>query len=173
MMEKVPHAVGKAMHAVRTGMDHVLYQQECVAAVPESIEIRTSAFHHQQPLAAKYTLDGAKLSPPLTWRNVPAGAAGVVLLIEDADSPTPHPIVHALVGDLDPGDGELAEGGLGDRYTPPDPPPGHGPHRYVFQLYALAVAPAFPIEDLGDLKKALKENPPLAKGRLIGTYERP
>jgi phosphatidylethanolamine-binding protein (PEBP) family uncharacterized protein len=24
------------------------------------------------------------------------------------------------------------------RYLPPDPPPGHGPHRYAFQIFALS-----------------------------------
>ncbi|MET0985379.1 MAG: YbhB/YbcL family Raf kinase inhibitor-like protein [Steroidobacteraceae bacterium] len=95
------------------------------------------------------------MSPPLEWRGVPRTAAAVVLLVEDADSPTPHPVVHALVWDLPATDALLPEGALRDEnkdshipttgrnshltrtYLPPDPPPGHGPHRYVFQVFAV------------------------------------
>ena len=59
------------------------------------------------------------------------------------------------------------------QYLPPDPPPGHGPHRYVFQIYALdrhlELAEGAGKEDvvLG-LQDAV-----MAKGLLVGTYERP
>jgi phosphatidylethanolamine-binding protein (PEBP) family uncharacterized protein len=58
-------------------------------------------------------------------------------------------------------------------WLPPDPPPGHGLHRYVFQVYALEAG-----DSLGDkpgrdaVRKALMERG-LASGCLIGTYERP
>ena len=79
----------------------------------------------------------------------------MVLIVEDADAPLPQPLVHAIVVDLKPGDGALAEralespdhAGTGCRtgrnsylqtsWLPPDPPPGHGVHRYAFQLFAL------------------------------------
>ena len=114
-----------------------------------------------------------------------------MLVIEDADSPTPAPIVHALVLDLPAGDGTLAEGVLPSpgaekagpyrlghntffksAYLPPDPPPGGGAHRYVFQVYALAKPTG--LEEgagRGAVKDALGAGV-LAKGKLIGTYER-
>src|SRR5215468_10402113 len=49
---------------------------------------------------AKYTADGAGVSPPLQWKGVPDAAGSVVLLVEDADSPTRHPLVHAIAYDL-------------------------------------------------------------------------
>ena len=58
-------------------------------------------------------------------------------------------------------------------WLPPDPPPGHGVHRYAFQLFALEAGPAFegtPGRDA--VVEALKERA-LASGLLIGTYERP
>jgi phosphatidylethanolamine-binding protein (PEBP) family uncharacterized protein len=123
--------------------------------------------------------DGSGLSPPLHWSGVPATATEVALIVEDADSPTPQPLVHAIVHGLptyDESDGALAEGVLsavdGDqplvsmgrnsllqaRWLPPDPPPGHGEHRYVFQVYALG--PGAPLPDTpgrDSLRKALLE----------------
>ena len=61
---------------------------------------------------------------------------------------------------------------LGLGWLPPDPPRGHGPHRYAFQIFALDLVP-----DLdegagrGALVTALKGHV-LAKGLLVGIYER-
>ncbi len=89
---------------------------------------------------------------------MPAAAHALVLRVENADSPTPQPLVHAIVHGLPSTDGDIAEGELpspADRSTaavgcnsflhsgwlPPDPALGHAPHRYVFQLYALDATP--------------------------------
>jgi phosphatidylethanolamine-binding protein (PEBP) family uncharacterized protein len=110
----------------------------------------------------------------------------VVLLVEDADSPTPAPLVHAIAWRLAPAATELAEGGLNPGghaalgansflrpgWLPPDPPPGHGAHRYGFQIFALDHDP-----DLGAmpgrraLVKALRGHT-LARGLLVGIYQR-
>jgi len=37
---------------------------------------------------------------PLQWKGVPDAAASVVLVVEDADSPTRHPLVPAIAYDL-------------------------------------------------------------------------
>ncbi len=58
-------------------------------------------------------------------------------------------------------------------WLPPDPPPGHGVHRYAFQLFALRAGATFdgtPGRDA--VLEAIKEHG-LASGCLIGTYERP
>ncbi len=122
---------------------------------------------------------------------MPKAATSLALIVEDADSPTPQPLVHAIVVDLPTGDGGLDEGALPSaehpaegmhvgrnsylqtRWLPPDPPPGHGVHRYVFQVFALEAGAT-----LGEapgreaLLEAIRAHG-LASGCLIGTYERP
>jgi phosphatidylethanolamine-binding protein (PEBP) family uncharacterized protein len=58
-------------------------------------------------------------------------------------------------------------------WLPPDPPPGHGVHRYAFQVFALAAGPAFSdVPGREQVLEALRERA-IASGCLIGTYERP
>ena len=61
-----------------------------------------------------------------------------------------------------------------ERNAPPDnPPPGHGEHRYAFQVFALAPGDAFsgtPGRDA--LLEAIRQRG-LASGLLVGTYARP
>lgn len=58
-------------------------------------------------------------------------------------------------------------------WLPPDPPPGHGPHRYVFQIFALRTRPVAlnGVPGRGAVRRALHEGA-LAKGWLIGRYGR-
>jgi phosphatidylethanolamine-binding protein (PEBP) family uncharacterized protein len=57
-------------------------------------------------------------------------------------------------------------------YLAPDPPPAHGRHRYAFEVFALNEAPLAPEKfGRGDLADWM-EDKVVAKGCLIGTYER-
>jgi phosphatidylethanolamine-binding protein (PEBP) family uncharacterized protein len=159
------------MHAVRAGVDKVLFHQRKAAKVPATLDLQ-STFPPDGPLPTSCTSDGAGHSPALMWTGVPKGTSALVLLVEDADSPTPHPIVHALVSDLPITNGEIDEGALGRAYRPPDPPPGHGPHRYFFQLYSLRERTGSQLKDRADLAKELKEGNCSGRGYLMGTYER-
>jgi Raf kinase inhibitor-like YbhB/YbcL family protein len=191
MLEKLPSAVGRLLRGARAGMHEIVYHDEPFRRVPETIVVESSAFADGQPIPARFTADGDGCSPPIAWRNTPAAAAAIVLLIEDADSPTPEPLVHAIVWDLPGADGQLADSAMADaardtessamglnsymkaRYLPPDPPPGHGPHRYAFQVYALAQRPEFSEPPgRGALVEILRAHI-LARGCLVGTYERP
>ena len=189
MLEKIPHAVGEALSGLKAGIEKTATHAE-FEAVPGGIRVTSPAFADGAAMPARFTQDGLKLSPPLTWSGIPAGTAALVLLVEDADSPTPRPIVHAIAWDLPGTSDGLPEGALASPgsegtveevgkntflragYLPPDPPKGHGPHRYLFQLYALN-------RHLGldgvPGRSALLEGMHghvLAKGALVGTYER-
>ena len=190
MLQNVPKVVGHALEGVRAGMRNVVFFEPNIADLAETITVKSAAFRDGGNLPTRFTSDGEGLSPPLEIRGVPAQAAAIVLIVEDADSPTPNPLVHAIAWNLSGCDQTLPEGAikssrsrgqdlklgknsfLAAEYLPPDPPPGHGAHRYLFQAFAL------------DMELALKEHPGrcelleameghvVAKGSMLGTYER-
>ncbi len=182
MLEHVPKVVGEALRGIGPGLDKLTINAS-FAAAPGGIAVTSPDFADGAGLPRDSTEDGRKLSPALAWRGVPDGAAEVVLVIEDADSPTPEPLVHLIAPDLDPAAGRLTEGATGAEtgrnsflkqgWLPPDPPCGHGPHRYVFQAYALSVALALTeAPGRGALIDAMAGRV-LTKGCLTGTYARP
>ena len=194
MLEKLPDAIGEALGDIRAGLANTMFNDVGLRQGMGMIVLSSLAFADHAPMPDKYTADGSGLSPPLHWSGVPASATEVVLIVEDADSPTPQPLVHAIAHSLPTGDeddGALAEGTLSAvneaqplvpmgrnsllqaRWLAPDPPPGHGVHRYVFQVFALGPGVSLPDTPGRDaLRTALLERG-LASGCLIGTYERP
>jgi len=190
MLENLPDFVGHALREQRAGIDQIAFARLPLRAGQGAITVTSLAFVDHGPIPAAYTADGEGRSPPLQWTGVPEAARSVVLIVEDADSPTPHPLVHAIAVGLAPDEVALREGALADDaeapaearlgrnsylqhgWLPPDPPPGHGRHRYAFQVFALAgnaTLPETPGRDA--LMEALAEDA-IASGCLIGTYER-
>lgn len=190
MLEHVPHWLGSALGILRAGADKLAIVQPLLGSF-DVIHLASPAFANGGRLPARFTADGVGVSPPLFWTGVPEGAARLALIVEDADAPTPQPLVHAVVWDLPPRDGELREGAIrrdgsgsadgsdvgrnsmfSEGWLPPDPPTGHGEHNYAFQLFALADGP-----DVGENpgRRALlaaMEGRVLAAGLLTGTYSR-
>ena len=142
-----------------------------LADVNASIDVSSAAFGDEQQIPARYTSDGEGLSPPIEWRGVPMNAEAVVVLMEDVESST----VHAIAWDLPGSDTSLPEDSgksPSATYVPPNPPPGRGQHRYAIQVFALDTVPRFDsrpgrVELLDRIKGHV-----LAKGVLVGTYER-
>lgn len=191
MLENLPGALGHVLRHQRAGLDAIAFNKLALRTGTAALTLQSLAFADHMPMPALYTADGEGISPPLHWDGVPPGAGMLVLLVEDADAPTPQPLVHAIVVDLDPTLTSLAEGTLKSPghdgagfhtgrnsflmsgWLPPDPPPGHGVHRYVFQLFALT-----PGAEFGEapgreaVLEVLSENA-VASGCLIGTYARP
>ena len=177
---------------MRPGLERLSFHCPSLSFAPPLIEVTSPAFVDQHAMPTQFTADGEGVSPPLAWAGVPPSTRSIAILVEDADSPTPSPLVHAIAWHLPPALPDLATGELVDRrddrgehpalgknafqragWLPPAPPPGHGPHRYGFQVFALDDDP-----DLGDvpgrhtLLKALRGHV-VARGLLVGVYERP
>ena len=191
MLENLPDMIGHALRGQRAGLEKIAFNSIDLRGGMAAIDLKSLAFIDHGPLPERCTADGSGTSPPLQWTGVPTAATSLVLIVEDADAPTPQPLVHAIVVGLAGGDGALAEGALdspdheGAGYTtgrnsflqtswlPPDPPPGHGVHRYAFQLFALEATPDFSAAPgREEVVEALRAHA-LASGCLIGTYERP
>lgn len=188
MLEKLPDVVGAALRSQRAGLEQTAFSRLPLSVGQGAIELSSLAFADHAPLPVRCTADGEGVSPPLQWRGVPAGAASLLLLVEDADSPTPHPLVHAIAYDIDPQATALAEGALQpdnegllklgrnsylrNAWLAPDPPPAHGVHRYVFQLFALDAVPAWSGTPGRDAVLEALQAHAVASGCLIGTYER-
>lgn len=191
MLEKLPAAVGHVLRDRRAGLEKIAFNRSGLRTGQGLLQVGSLAFADHAPIPARYTADGEGVSPPVHWQGVPAGTESLVLVVEDADAPTGEPLVHAIVVGLPGEDGNLAEGALDSPghqgedvqegrnsyfrtgWLPPDPPPGHGEHRYVFQLFALGPGEPFgkaPGRD--EVLEAIQQRA-IASGMLTGTYERP
>ncbi|HEU4842211.1 MAG TPA: YbhB/YbcL family Raf kinase inhibitor-like protein [Ilumatobacteraceae bacterium] len=129
---------------------------------------------------ARFTCDGADLSPLLTWTAPPAGTVELALLVTDDDA---GGYVHWAVAGIPPAAGEKGEGatitgaveGVNDAGTTgwsgPCPPAG-GPHTYRFQLFALDQQAELPDGFTGDDLDAIAAPASIAVAELTGTYQR-
>jgi phosphatidylethanolamine-binding protein (PEBP) family uncharacterized protein len=162
-----------------------------LGVLPRTLGLRSDSFAHRGAMASEQGGRGVghNRSPALDWGTLPPGATDWLLLVEDPDAPLKAACVHALAvgpaaidglarGALRPSRapaglrfGHNTSGALG--YDGPRPLPGHGPHRYVFQLFALRATP--PDELLARGRDALvpflREHA-LASGRLDGVFQR-
>jgi len=150
------------------------------------INITSSAFEADGMIPAKYTCDGADISPPLQWEAVPEGTKTIALICDDPDAPM-GTWVHWVLFNLPAETKELAQNippeetlpngtrqGVSDfgrvGYGGPCPP--SGTHRYFFKIYALDTEIDLQADaNKGRLLKAM-EGHILAQGELIGKYKR-
>jgi len=144
--------------------------------------LESDAFGPGEAIPRAHTCEGADRSPPLRWGDVPAGTRSFVLLVTDPDAPH-GTFTHWVLFDIPAGTAQLAAGasaGVPGRndfrrlgWGGPCPPPGHGPHRYVFTLAALDRASLGLAEGAtrGEVERAM-EGHVLGRAELVGRYER-
>src|SRR6266568_4451167 len=57
------------------------------SAETHGMNLSSPAFPNNGSIPAKYTCDGANVSPPLTIAGVPSGAKSLALTVDDPDAP--------------------------------------------------------------------------------------
>jgi Raf kinase inhibitor-like YbhB/YbcL family protein len=163
------------------------------AQTPQTIVVESPSMKSGEMMPRDYTPDGRNVSPPLTWRNLPAGTRELAVICEDFDAGNPPPWVHWVIYKIpatakglpenipiDPAARMPAEitgavqGSNGWRrsiYRGPAPPPGK-PHQYHFVVYALDAAldlkPGMTRQELMD---AMKDHI-IGQGEVVPIYER-
>ncbi|MBI3441214.1 MAG: YbhB/YbcL family Raf kinase inhibitor-like protein [Proteobacteria bacterium] len=152
------------------------------------MKISSTAFVRDAKIPAKYTCEGADISPDLAWEGIPEKTKTLALIMDDPDAPAGTWVhwvvynipatVHAFPAHV-PVSERLDNGALQGRnsfrkigYGGPCPPPEHGPHRYFFLLYALDI----PLDlkagaSKEDLKAAMSGHI-LEQAELMGRFER-
>jgi Raf kinase inhibitor-like YbhB/YbcL family protein len=188
MLEHLPAWLGRALAGARAGIDSIALARPELGGRFAALTLSSLAFADGARMPERFTADGEGESPPLTWGVPPEGTASLALLVEDADAPARQPLVHAVVWGLAADAGSLAEGAIAAGHAdaevgrnsflrrgwlPPDPPTGHGEHRYAFQLFALDAGAGDPGDAPGraGVMEAMAGHV-LAAGLLIGTYSR-
>ena len=147
----------------------------------DTMKISSTAFIQKGHIPAKYTCDGADISPPLKIENIPAGTKSLVLIVDDPDAPA-GTWVHWVVWNIDPSTREIKEDsvpqsasqGMTDfrRQAYGGPCPPSGTHRYFFKLYALdSLLTPGPRATKTAVENAMKGRI-LAQAELVGLYAR-
>jgi len=150
------------------------------------MKITSPAFTEAGMIPSQYTCDGQDISPPLAWKDVPAGTKSFALISDDPDAPGGtwvHWVAYNMPADIIKleenirperefkngmmqGNNDWPETG----YRGPCPP--SGTHRYYFKLYALDTILALkPEATKKQLLKAM-EGHVLAEAQLMGKYKR-
>jgi Raf kinase inhibitor-like YbhB/YbcL family protein len=186
--------LGKLLKNRRAGSAGLAWNSPNLAG-ENSLALRSPDFENEGTIPTVHTakrVGGKDLSPALAWSPVPEDTVQLLLVVEDPDAPTGSPFVHGVAllepsltslpqAALDAGNPAVGvrvlRSGMGRGYRGPGPIKGHGPHRYVFQLFALgrpvtagrngaALDSAKPRDVLAAAGEVL------ARGRLDGFYER-
>ncbi|WP_100934250.1 YbhB/YbcL family Raf kinase inhibitor-like protein [Candidatus Chlamydia corallus] len=149
------------------------------------MQLLSPAFAYGRPIPQKYTCQGAGISPPLTFIDVPDTAKSLALIVEDPDVPkeirSDGLWIHWIVYNLSTTITDLAEGaeifavqGLNTSGKPvyEGPCPPDRQHRYFFTLFALNVV--LPEEEnvTWDQLYEAMENHIIEQAELMGTYEK-
>ena len=187
----MPNPIGKALRNRRAGHDALAWARRELQA-PENFILTSPDFAHGDPMPEKLRghVFGKTITPALAWTDPPKGTAELVLIVQDPDVPRAHPSLHLVSAGIDPALDGIPEDGLTNPsplaglthgrgalghlgWAGPMPIPSHGPHAYVFQLFALDkkldLPPKFRLEDA----LVAMTGHIIGRARLDGTFENP
>ena len=145
------------------------------------MHLTSTAFHDGEAIPRQYTSDGANVSPPLAWDDVPPGAKSLALIVDDPDAPD-GVWTHWILADVPPDQRGVAEGatrppghvGKNDwnRSEWSGPAPPSGTHHYRFRLFALDRELGLDQPTKPELDRAIQGALVLAEAKLVGTYRK-
>jgi Raf kinase inhibitor-like YbhB/YbcL family protein len=181
--------LGLALRNRRAG-HHTLAWARTELHAPENFVLTSTAFAQGMPIPERHRgrIFGPNISPALSWTQPPAPTRELVLIVQDPDVPIGRAASHALTCGIDPSLSGIPENGLshpspvdglrhgkgalGRRgWAGPMPVPSHGPHSYVFQLFALDRQLELPEKfTLTDILAAMAGRV-IGRARLDGSYE--
>lgn len=145
------------------------------------LQISSREFAPDGPLEERHAHDVDNEPPSLLIDGVPDDAVELAIICHDPDAPMPRGFTHWTLYGIPPHVTEIGPDadatyrpGLNDfgatGYGGPQPPAGHGPHRYYFWVFALArEVEGTPSRDEfldtygGDI---------IEQNRVVGVYER-
>ncbi len=155
---------------------------------PMTFSLTSPVFSQGDSIPSQYTCDGANMSPPLVFGDVPEDTQSFALVMDDPDVPKqlrPDGVFdHWVMFNIPPATAAIAEGespgisganGVGKAaYTGPCPPPQYEPseHRYFFRAYALDTMLSIPEKSSKSDVLAAMERHVLGEAELIGKYKR-
>jgi Raf kinase inhibitor-like YbhB/YbcL family protein len=186
----IDRLLGRLLRGRHAGEEHLLDRDLRLASNAATIELTSTAFEPGALIPLRYAGEGVgeNVSPPLAWSNVPDDAVELALSMEDPDAPLRRPFVHLVAACISPSASGVPEGSLNASsfskhrelglttfrklgYGGPRALPGHGPHTYVFQVFALARKSGLRSGmTRADVLRALQDNV-LAYGELRGVFE--
>lgn len=148
------------------------------------MHVTSRAFKQGGSIPTKYTCQGADISPPLEFFEVPKEAKSLALIMDDPDVPLTlrkdGMWVHWVLYDIPVGTKAIKEGAsIGtsgqntsgqNQYMGPCPPDRE--HRYFFKLYALDTILNLPEGASKEKLLHAIEGHILAQAELIGLYEK-
>ena len=151
-------------------------------AVPVKFQLSSPAFRMGGKIPARYTCDGANVSPPLQWQKVPPGTVQLLLMVFELPQ-TPKGGTLWVVGNISPGTRGIAadaipagavmgRNGKGTIKWGGICPAKGKPHSLVFVLYALRKKLAFSQGfDVSKIRPQLTAAS-ISAGVAYGTYRR-
>jgi len=175
---------------VHAGEKHLAWNDPVVSSAPNTIVLASDDFEAGGAIPIRFAGKGVgeNISPSLKWSNIPANTVELVLVMEDPDAPWPRPFVHLVAAGISPSTTGLSVGALSSDaaslgitlgtgtlgrpgYSGPRAPVGFGPHRYIFEIFALSkkidlAGPPKLSELLPKMDKSV-----LGRGKLEGIFE--
>ncbi len=147
----------------------------------KTLVVTSSAFSFGDKIPAQYTCDGAGISPPVSWANVPEGTKSILVTFVDRTWAFVHMILMNVPADVTslpedvannvPSGAQFGPNSAGlSIYFPPRPDPGdHNNYYYIIYALDTMVPESESNLILPDLLTHVQDNI-LAWGELLGIY---